>query len=95
MSDTALAIARYFPEGTRMTAPKGGISLWVQLDESVDGLDVCHLARKRNISVAPGALCSNSKNYGNFIRISCGHPWSEEIENGISELGQIIKQLIE
>lgn len=93
MSDTALAVARYFPKGTRMTAPEGGISLWIQLDESVDGLDVYHEAKKRKISIAPGVLCSNSKNYRNFIRVSCGHPWSEEIENAISGLGQIIERL--
>jgi DNA-binding transcriptional MocR family regulator len=90
ITNTALAIARYFPEGTRITAPAGGLTLWVELDRRVDGLKVFHAARKRKISIFPGAICSTTDRYNNFIRISCGYPWSEKTEAGIRTLAEII-----
>jgi DNA-binding transcriptional MocR family regulator len=90
ITNTALAIARYFPEGTRITAPAGGLTLWVELDRRVDGLKVFHAARKRKISIFPGAICSTTDRYNNFIRISCGYPWSEKTEAGIRTLAEIV-----
>jgi len=31
--------------------------------------------------------------YRHFIRISCGYPWSEAVENGIRTLAAIINQM--
>ncbi len=90
VGNTALAIARHFPNGTKITAPQGGLILWVQLDDKVDGLEVYQEARKHHIAIIPGILCSNSDKYKNFIRISCGNLWSEKIEGAIAKLGQII-----
>ena len=33
ITNTALAIARHFPDGTRITAPQGGLTLWVELNK--------------------------------------------------------------
>ena len=95
VGNTALAIARHFPKGTKITAPQGGLVLWVQLDDKVDGLEVYQEARKHHIAIIPGILCSNTDNYKNFIRISCGNLWSEKIEAAIAKLGQIIAAAVE
>ncbi len=92
ISNTALAIARYFPKGTRITAPQGGLTLWVELDKRVNGVTVFEEARKRKISIFPGRICSTTGRYRNFIRISCGYPWSEEIEQGIKILAGIVRR---
>jgi len=92
-SNTALAVARHFPQGTCLTAPKGGLTLWLELDPAVDGMQVFHEARKRKIAILPGIMCSTTKKYKNFIRISCGFRWSAEIEKGIAVLGDIVKDL--
>jgi len=93
ISNMALAIARHFPQGTRITAPKGGLTLWVELNPDIDGLEVYREARKRKISIFPGIICSTTGRYRNFIRISCGYPWSEEIEKGILVLAEIIAEM--
>jgi len=85
-----MAIARHFPAGTEITLPKGGLLLWVQLDESVDSLKIFHEARKASVSVLPGSLFSSSGRFDNCIRLNCGHPWSEKIEQGILTLADII-----
>ena len=93
ISNTALAIARYFPKGTRITAPQGGLTLWVELDSKVDGLKVFQAARKKKISIFPGIICSTTGRYRNFIRISCGYPWNDAVEKGVITLAQIIKTM--
>jgi len=93
VSNTALAIARYFPEDTKITAPQGGLILWVQLNAAVDGLKVYHEAKKNNINILSGILCSPSKKYKNFIRISCRYPWNDVVEKGIIQLAKIINEL--
>lgn len=90
MNNTALAIARYFPEGTKLTAPQGGMMLWVELKDHVDGLELYHKAIKQKVSILPGIICSTTPQYKNFIRMSCGHPWSDHIEKGIIKLAEII-----
>ncbi len=90
MSNTALAIARHFPPGTKLTSPQGGLLLWLQLNDSVDGLSLYQEARKHHISILPGIICSTSDKYKNYIRISCGHPWNEKLEKGIMTLGRIV-----
>ncbi len=92
--NTALAIARHFPEGTKISAPVGGLILWVQMDERVDGMKVFYEAREQKIFVLPGIISSSTEHYANCIRISCGNLWNERIESGIQTLGQIVARQI-
>lgn len=93
VSNTALAIARHFPDDTRITAPQGGMVLWVQLGSGVDGMAVFHQAYKQRISILPGSICSTTGKYSDAIRISCGFPWNERIEKGIVSLAWIVRKL--
>ncbi len=92
VSNMRLAIAGSFPKGTKITSPHGGIVLWVQLDEGIDSLAIYHEAVKKNISILPGVVCSASRKYNNCIRISCGHPWGRKVEQGVAQLGSLIKE---
>lgn len=92
VANTALAIARHFPGNTRISAPRGGLTLWVELDKGIDGLKLFHAARKHRISIFPGAICSCTGKYRHFIRVSCGYPWDQTIENGITTLAKITRR---
>lgn len=87
------AIGAEFPAGTQISSPVGGFVLWVELPESVDALTLFHQARQANISIAPGHLFSPAAEFKNFIRISCGHPWSSQIEEAVVTLGLLVKNL--
>lgn len=93
VSDVALAINRYFPAGTRISIPKGGFTLWVQLAPGIDSLQLWCRAEKENISIFPGALCSGTDQYSNYIRINCGFPFTEQLEQGIKKLGNLVRDL--
>lgn len=94
VSNAALAIARYFPADTKLTAPDGGYILWAELNKKIDGIELYYKARKDKIFIIPGVISSSTGKYKNCIRINCGHPWDEKMENGIMRLGQIIGQLL-
>jgi DNA-binding transcriptional MocR family regulator len=63
MEKTTLAIAKYFPEGTRVSRPQGGFLLWVELPKQVDSIVLMRDAAEENISIAPGPLFSTTDRY--------------------------------
>jgi DNA-binding transcriptional MocR family regulator len=88
MSQMIDAVARYFPPGTRMTHPKGGFILWIEMPEGIDAIRLYHRALEDRISIAPGPLFSLSGKYENFIRLSTVL-WNDEIERGVKRLGEL------
>lgn len=92
VSQMAQAIAAYFPPDTRLTAPRGGLVLWVELNPKVDSLEFYREAHRRRIAILPGIICSTTPKFKNFIRISCGFPWTRKIEEGVKVLGEIAHQ---
>ncbi len=87
------AIGKYFPAGTRVTRPRGGFLLWVELPETVDGLQLHEAALKEGISVTPGSLFSAAGKYRHCIRLNCAQQWSERTEWGLVTLGRIAHTL--
>jgi DNA-binding transcriptional MocR family regulator len=83
-------IATEFPEGTRVSAPRGGFVLWVELPPGVDALELYDQALRWRIVVAPGPLFSARQRFTNFIRISAGAPWSERIAEGLRTLARLV-----
>src|SRR5512139_3703391 len=90
MHRTTEAVSRWFPEGTRVTRPTGGVCLWVELPADIDALKVYRRAMTEKISIAPGPLFSAKQQYKNFIRLNCGNPWTDQIERALRKLGEII-----
>jgi DNA-binding transcriptional MocR family regulator len=89
---TALAIQKHFPHGTRLVAPEGGNLLWVELPKWAEGLDLYKQGLENNISIVPGPAFSTTQRYRNYIRISCTAPFSERIDQAIETLGELINK---
>lgn len=87
-------VARHFPEGTRVSAPQGGICLWVELDRKVDSLELFERARRKNIAIVPGSLCSVTDRYNHCIRLNYGYPWTARIEEGVKTLGSMVHEMM-
>ena len=87
---TREAVARYFPAETRVTDPQGGFVLWLELPPDVDAFALHRLAVAEGIAFVPGELFSASGQYRNCLRLACGQPWSERIEDGLRRLGQLV-----
>lgn len=87
------AVSRYFPGGTKITRPQGGYVLWVELPRSVDSLELHRRALAQKVSIAPGPIFSAKQKYKNFIRLSCGLPWSEKVDHAVQTLGELARKL--
>lgn len=88
------AAKRYFPEGTKVTRPKGGTVLWVEFPPGVDSLELYRKALQKNISIVPGPLFSPKRQFQQCIRLNCAHPWSEKMEDAMITLGQIATRML-
>ncbi len=86
------AVAETFPPETKMTRPTGGFAIWVELPPRVDALRLHARALAEKISIAPGPMFSPRHSFRNFIRLSCGQPWSPRIERAIGLLAFLVKQ---
>lgn len=84
------AIATHFPAGTRLSVPSGSMLLWVELPERRSSQRVFEAALARGIRIAPGSLFSNSTRFDDFMRISCGTPFTHATDQGLKELATII-----
>lgn len=83
------AILQYFPEGTQVSAPVGGYSLWIELPEKVDAMEVQRDALKKGIGFCPGQIFSASNHLQNYMRINCCPVWNTKINEALKVLGKI------
>ncbi len=88
------AIAKYFPDGTRISRPAGGYMLWVELPPRVDALKLYRAALRQNISILPGAVFSATNRFKNHIRLNCGHTWSETYDRALLTLGRLCEKAV-
>ena len=90
------AIAQYFPSPIRVSRPQGGFVLWIEFDAKLDATKLAARALNRHqIAIAPGCIFSaNGKNFRNCMRISCGHPYSDRIEEAIRTLAALVRERI-
>ena len=94
IAKVSAAIAASFPAPVKISQPRGGFVLWIELPETVDALKLDDLALAQGISVAPGPMFSAKQEFRNCIRISCGHPWSSKVERALGRLGELVERLM-
>ena len=89
----AAAVAAEFPPGTRVSRPRGGCFLWVEMPPAVNALELHARALEMGVSIAPGHIFSASGAHAGSIRISCGDPWSERVDSAIRLVGRLARRL--
>lgn len=87
------AIQEYFPAGTRMTCPEGGMVLWIELDPKIDAFQLYNEALRRHVSIAPGQMFSVHTQYRHYIRVSFSRLWDAQAEEGIRVLGALVSEM--
>lgn len=88
---TVQAIEKYFPKGTRLSRPSGGLVLWLELPEGFDAVKLQQAAELKYIQFAPGPMFSSRGDYVNYIRISYTNLWTGKVESAVQQLGQLIQ----
>jgi len=87
------AIVEYFPPDIKVSRPDGGYGLWVELNKKVNAFELYEQALAFNIVISPGQIFSTDIRFTNFIRISFGIPYSDEIDRCLKKLGELINRL--
>ncbi|HXC58672.1 MAG TPA: PLP-dependent aminotransferase family protein [Steroidobacteraceae bacterium] len=79
-----------FPEGTRLTQPKGGYVLWVELPGDVDTMALYDEAIRQRVDYVPGPLFSASGRYRNCLRLNAGYAFTTATAAAIGRLGALL-----
>ncbi len=91
ISHMRMAIADAFPDGTKVSNPAGGFTLWLELPAHINTRTLFGEALEAGICFAPGEVFSATNRYSNCLRLSAGHPWDTRIERAIWKLGDLIR----
>jgi DNA-binding transcriptional MocR family regulator len=88
----ARLVARYFPVGTRMSLPAGGLCLWLEFPREMQSSALFTQALAQGIRIAPGSMFSNSGRYEHCLRLACTHPVDAVMERAMRDLGHLACQ---
>lgn len=83
-------VARSFPAGTRVTPPRGGYMLWVELPQATDLAAVRDTARREGIVFASGAVFFTQPPARTCLRLNCAKASTGELQHGLTRLGAIL-----
>lgn len=79
-----------FPDDVKISQPRGGLFLWIELNKKIDSLDIYNRAMQHNIAIAPGQLFTMHQQFGNCIRLNFAQQWDNKIEKSLQVLGDIV-----
>jgi DNA-binding transcriptional MocR family regulator len=82
-------IEQCFPAGTKISAPLGGLVIWIELPEHINTVQLHDLAYQQGISYAPGEIFSSKGDYKNYLRLSYCMFWETKTENALRKLGEL------
>lgn len=102
--DTMLtALEQHFPESARWTKPTGGMFIWVELPQQVQTTELLNrCVQEIQIAFIPGIAFSVASGYleskkghlaNNCLRLNFSNSSPEQIEQGIAQLGQLLRDI--
>ena len=86
------ALAERFPAGARWSRPAGGMTLWVELPETIDTVELFHQAAARGVLFSPGIAFHPQGGGRNAMRLSFNRESEARIREGIALLGDMIAE---
>jgi DNA-binding transcriptional MocR family regulator len=88
------SLDRHLPAGFRVVRPEGGYFLWIELPSLVSAVELYRIALTRGISIAPGPIFSQRREFDHFIRLNYGYPWTAAADAAVATLADIMRALI-
>jgi DNA-binding transcriptional MocR family regulator len=89
------ALDRTMPKGVTWSHPEGGMFVWIDLPEGIDGAEL--LARaiaEERVAFVPGAPFFAEVQRTNAIRLSYSLPTDAQIEEGVQRLARLIGRVM-
>jgi len=89
------ALQKHMPEGVHWTRPQGGLFIWAILPENLNSADLLPDAVEKRVAFVPGSAFYDDGSGHNTMRLNFSNASPEKIEEGISRLGDVIRQALE
>lgn len=89
------AIAEYFPPGTRVSDPPGGLLLWLELPRGLDAVRLHEACLEERILIAPGTVFSTSGRFRNCLRVGMGGDWTPQHLAALRRVGERATQMLQ
>jgi len=86
------AMAKYFPEGTRISLPAGGSNLWIEFPQKINTLKLHQEAWAQKVILWVGPLYSLHLKVQNCAILCFGHRWTEKRDRALKLLGDLAKK---
>ncbi len=86
-------VEEVFPAGTRVSRPRAGFLLWIELPPSIDALEVYRQAHAERIGVSPGHLFSAQSSLTHHLRLNCSNEPTPRLLRAVDRLGEICRGL--
>ena len=86
------SLAEYMPEGVTWTHPHGGLFLWVRVPESCDTTKMFPAAIRNKVAYVPGESFHPNGGGTNTMRLNFSYCKPATIVEGISRLGNMLKE---
>ena len=86
------SLAEHMPEGVTWTHPHGGLFLWVRVPESCDTTKMFPAAIRNKVAYVPGESFHPNGGGTNTMRLNFSYCKPETIVEGISRLGNMLKE---
>ncbi|WP_333663718.1 aminotransferase-like domain-containing protein [Acinetobacter sp.] len=74
-----------------LSQSQGGYALWIQLPDTITGLELYYLAQEQGINIVPGEVFGEDQRYQHFLRLNAGHALTEEIRQAIQQLADWVR----
>ncbi|MCY1541603.1 2-aminoadipate transaminase [compost metagenome] len=87
-------VTRYFPTGTRISQPRGGFMLWIELATGFDSQRLNRLLLPHKVQIAPGSIFSAAGKYRNCLRINYAAKPSAQLEEAVHRVGESVAELL-
>jgi len=93
LREARVLITQSFPTGTRVSAPPTGLTLWLELPENIDTMQLFHDCQRQSIVFGPGSLFTASNRFNHCLRLSFAGTWSAQEKKALLRMGQLAKNL--
>lgn len=87
-------VQRYFPEGTKISDPQGGLSVWLALPEQINTMTLNENLQAHRIGIAPGALFSAKGKYKNCLRLTYANYQDPRTRDAVQTIGNEVKRML-
>jgi 2-aminoadipate transaminase len=88
------ALKKYMPDEAKWSKPTGGMFLWLTLPEKIDTKEIFMTAIEHNVAYVIGRPFHCDLSGGNTMRLNYSFPSIEQIQKGIRQLSETIKEVL-